>query len=119
MNSTVANRDFDASVLIPTHNRRDLLLRLLDSLAKQTHDLDAFEVVIADDGSTDDTGEMLEQLKTPLNLQVLRLGAVGQSAARNAAIEAARAPLCILLDDDVIVSAQLVEEHLAAHRANR
>ncbi|HEY2334103.1 MAG TPA: glycosyltransferase [Solirubrobacterales bacterium] len=108
----------DASVLIPTHNRRDLLLRLLDSLAKQTHDPGSFEVVIADDGSTDDTAEALKRLETPLQARVLTLGSVGQSAARNAAIEASRAPLCILLDDDVIASPELVAAHLAAHREN-
>jgi glycosyltransferase involved in cell wall biosynthesis len=108
----------DASVVVPTHNRRDLIRRCLDSLEKQTHDLEAFEVVVIDDGSTDGTAEMLERLETPLRLRVLQLGAVGQSAARNAAIEASNGPICILLDDDVIASPELVAEHLAAHRAN-
>ena len=110
--------NLDASVVVPTHNRRDLIRRCLRSLEAQTHDLSAFEVVIIDDGSTDGTGEMLEQLETPLRLRVLQLGAVGQSAARNAAIEASESPLCILLDDDVIASPELVAEHVKAHRAN-
>jgi glycosyltransferase involved in cell wall biosynthesis len=109
---------FDASVVIPTHNRQDLIQRCLRSLEHQTHDLAAFEVVVADDGSTDDTVAILERLETPLQMQVLQLGAVGQSAARNAAIEASRSSICILLDDDVIASPELVAEHLLAHRSN-
>ena len=107
----------DASVVIPTHNRQNLVLRCLRSLEGQTYDLTAFEVVIADDGSADGTVEALESHETPLRLQVLRLGPVGQSAARNAAIEASRGSICILLDDDVIVSPELVSEHLEAHRS--
>jgi glycosyltransferase involved in cell wall biosynthesis len=118
MNPMPPTPDLDASVVVPTHNRRDLIRRCLESLEAQTQDLASFEVVIIDDGSTDGTGEMLEQLETPLRLRVLRLGAIGQSAARNAAIEASESPLCILLDDDVIASPELVAEHLAAHRAN-
>jgi glycosyltransferase involved in cell wall biosynthesis len=110
--------NLDASVVVPTHNRRDLIRRCLESLEAQTHELAAFEVVIIDDGSTDGTGEMLEQLETPLRLRILQLGAVGQSAARNAAIEASDSPICILLDDDVVASPELVAEHLEAHRAN-
>lgn len=109
---------FDASVVIPTHNRQDLIQRCLRSLERQTHDRGAFEVVVADDGSTDDTVAVLESLETPLQIQVLQLGAVGQSAARNTAIEASRGPICILLDDDVIASPELVAEHLLAHRSN-
>jgi glycosyltransferase involved in cell wall biosynthesis len=112
----VSTSDIEASVIVPTHNRRDLLRRCLQALAEQTQDLSTFEVVVADDGSDDDTAIMLGEFEAPFHLQTLILGSVGQSPARNAGIEASRGRVCILLDDDVISSPSLVQEHLAAHR---
>jgi peptidoglycan/xylan/chitin deacetylase (PgdA/CDA1 family) len=102
------------SVVIATHNRRDLLRRCLDELSRQTQDPASFEVVVADDGSTDGTAEMAEGLDLPFELRVLRLNRSGKSAALNAAIDAAAGAACLFLDDDVIASPRLVAEHAAA-----
>lgn len=51
-------------VLIPTRNRKDLLLKCLDSLSKQTYD--NMETVVIDDGSTDGTRELLKKKKVTL-----------------------------------------------------
>jgi glycosyltransferase involved in cell wall biosynthesis len=104
------------SVLIASHNRRGLLRRCLDSLGAQTQDPGAFEVIVADDGSTDGTADLVEGLDTAFALRVLRLAQAGKYAAINAAIEAARGPVCVIFDDDVIASPELVGAHLAAHR---
>jgi len=105
----------ELSVLIASHNRRDLLRRCLDSLAVQVGARD-FEVIVAADGATDGTIEMAESYKAPFQLRVLRLEKGGKSTAVNAAIEAAEGSVCLFLDDDVIASPQLVAEHLAANR---
>ncbi len=107
---------YELSVIVPTHNRRELLRRCLDSLAAQTAAADSFEVIVAADGSNDATAEMVESLRVPFALRVLRLEQAGKSAAVNAAIEVALGSACLFLDDDVIASPQLVAEHLAAHR---
>ncbi len=104
------------SVLIASHNRRQLLGRCLEALAAQTQDPASFEVIVADDGSTDGTAEALEALQTPFELRVLRHAKAGKPVVLNAAIEAARGEVCLFIDDDVIASPQLVGEHLAAHR---
>ncbi len=104
------------SVLIASHNRRELLGRCLDALAAQTQDPGEFEVIVADDGSTDGTAEVLENLDTPFELRVLRHQKAGKPVVLNAAIEAARGEVCLFIDDDVIASPQLVAEHLTAHR---
>jgi GT2 family glycosyltransferase/peptidoglycan/xylan/chitin deacetylase (PgdA/CDA1 family) len=106
------------SVIIPSHNRRELLGRCIDALREQTQDPADFETIVVDDGSSDGTAEAIEDLETPFSLRVLRLPKVGKSAALNAAIEVARGSVCLFLDDDVIASPQLVAEHLAAHREN-
>jgi GT2 family glycosyltransferase/peptidoglycan/xylan/chitin deacetylase (PgdA/CDA1 family) len=106
----------ELSVLIASHNRRDLLERCLRSLLTQTQSPEHFEVIVADDGSDDGSAEMVEAFETPFALRVLRLTKGGKSAAVNAAIGSAAGGACLFLDDDVIASPELVAEHLAAHR---
>jgi glycosyltransferase involved in cell wall biosynthesis len=104
------------SVLIATHNRREMLARCLAALAAQSEDPAAFEVIVADDGSTDGTAAALAELSTPFELRTIEHAKAGKPVVLNAAIEAARGEVCLFIDDDVIASPQLVAEHLAAHR---
>ena len=103
------------SVLIATRERRDLVLRCLDGLASQAADAGSFEVIVADDGSTDGTAEAVEAFEAPFALKLLRLEKSGQATAQNAALEAASGRVCLVLDDDVRPDPELVGEHLAAH----
>ncbi len=105
----------ELSVLIASHNRKELLRRCVDSLAAQTQPA-SFEVIVADDGSDDGTAEMVEGLRMPYRLRALRLEKGGKSAALNAAIDAAAGDVCVFLDDDVIASPELVAAYLKAHR---
>jgi glycosyltransferase involved in cell wall biosynthesis len=104
------------SVLIATHNRREMLERCLEALAAQEIDPGEFEVIVADDGSSDDTAAALGRLSTPFELRVIEHEKAGKPVVLNAAIEAARGEVCLFIDDDVTASPQLVAEHLAAHR---
>ena len=104
------------SVIVATHNRRELLRRCLESLAAQTQDPSSFEVIVVVDGSTDGSAEMAEAFEAPYRLRVLRLEKAGHAAAQNAALELAAAPICLLLDDDVVASPELVAGHLEGHR---
>ncbi len=104
------------SVLLATHNRREMLGRCLAALAAQTQDPADFEVIVADDGSTDGTVAALAELSTPFELRLIEHAKAGKPVVLNAAIEAARGEVCLFIDDDVIASPGLVAEHLAAHR---
>ncbi len=104
------------SVVIASHNRRELLLRCLGSLTRQSADPSTFEVIVADDGSEDGTAAMAEGYRAPYRLRVLRLEKSGHAAAQNAALELAEAPFCLLLDDDVIASPELIAGHVEGHR---
>jgi len=106
----------EISVVIATYNRREMLATCLDALARQTQDPATFEVIVADDGSSDGTSEMVEAMETPLRLRALRLENGGWAAAANAGARAAEAPICLQIDDDIICSPGLVAAHLAAHR---
>ena len=106
----------ELSVVIPTFNRRERVRTGLQALERQTQYPTSFEVVVADDGSSDGTSDMVESMETPLRLRALRLENGGWTAAASAGAAAATAPICLQIDDDVLASPQLVAEHIAAHR---
>jgi GT2 family glycosyltransferase len=106
----------DVSIVIPTHNRRALLEKALDRLAAQTVDMAGMEFIVVVDGCTDDTEEMLRSQDWPFDLRVVVQEQRGAAASRNAGARAARAPIIIFIDDDIMAAPDLVEQHLRAHR---
>jgi glycosyltransferase involved in cell wall biosynthesis len=111
---TVAELEL-VSVVIPSHQRREPLRRALAALAAQSADPATYEVVVAVDASTDGTGEMLAELKTPYELQAVRPTRRGRAAACNAAVAAARGEILIVLDDDMQPVVDFVERHRGHH----
>ncbi|MES4785719.1 MAG: glycosyl transferase, partial [Nitrospiraceae bacterium] len=53
------------SVVIPTYNRRSILRKTLLAFASQTIPSEQFEVIVVDDGSSDDTVAMLRRFNAP------------------------------------------------------
>lgn len=102
------------SVIIPTYNRAPYLARALGALRQQTVAAGAFEVIVVDDGSTDDTAAVLGQA-WPFPLQSVRQTNQGPAAARNAGIALARSEIILFIDDDVVPAVDLVARHLRAH----
>jgi len=101
------------SVVTPTIGR-DSLGRLLDGLGAQD-ELD-FEIVVVSDAKHPDP-DALERMITDRPYPARRVHATtpGASAARNAGVEAAQAPLVLFLDDDVVPRPDLVSRHLDWH----
>jgi glycosyltransferase involved in cell wall biosynthesis len=85
------------SVVIPTWNRGDLVRRAIDSVLAQT--FGDFEVVVVDDGSTDDTKEVVVAIPD-WRLRYMFQPNGGESAARNAGARVARGRYLIFLDSD-------------------
>jgi glycosyltransferase involved in cell wall biosynthesis len=104
-----------ASLCIPTRNRSRFLARTLASYTQQRER--RFELVIVDDGSTDDTREIARAASTELDVRYIRRAHSGIAASRNAAIRAARGPVLIFSDDDRLVDPGFVGDHVAAHAA--
>ncbi|MFN2544490.1 MAG: glycosyltransferase [Actinomycetota bacterium] len=97
----------DVSVVVSTRNRVGSLPRLLEALRDQTLPPGRFELVVTDDGSTDETAALLREAAatSPFAIRVLRHEtALGPGAGRNSAWRAARAPLVAFTDDDCVPS---------------
>jgi glycosyltransferase involved in cell wall biosynthesis len=103
------------SVVIPTYNRRDILLKCLEVLSSQSMDSSFFEVLVCDDGSTDGTYEALLQFRAKYSLQCFRQENSGPAVARNRAILAASADLILILNDDAILHPDALLIHLEEH----
>jgi glycosyltransferase involved in cell wall biosynthesis len=84
------------SVIIPTYNRAHLVNRAIHSALVALSPGD--EVIVVDDGSTDDTAAIVEGFGPPVRL--VKLAHEGAGATRNAGLAAARGPLIALLDSD-------------------
>lgn len=105
------------SVVVPTYQRRDSLLRTLASLCLQTLPAGEFEVIAAVDGSTDGTAEAVHRFAAPYRLSALEGPNRGRALACNAGIRAAKGNVVVLLDDDMEASPGLLAAHARVHDA--
>ncbi len=108
------------SVVIPTFERPERLPPLLAALGAQTLPAEDFEVILADDGSRDDTARVLEGLaeRSPLVVRIVRnTHNRGPAAARNLACAIAEAPVLAFTDDDCRPAPAWLEAGLGALEA--
>jgi GT2 family glycosyltransferase len=103
------------SIVIPTYQRRDSLLRTLESLRTQTLPGGEYEVIVAVDGSTDGTAEAVRRFAAPYALSVLEGPNRGRAGACNTGIRAAMGAIVVLLDDDMEASSGFLAAHARAH----
>lgn len=104
------------SVIVPTFQRRDSVIRLLKALQVQTFDPDSFEVLVVIDGSQDGTAEAVAETTTRYCLRALSQSNSGRAAACNTGIRNAEGELVILLDDDMEPAPGFIAGHWHAHQ---
>ena len=95
---TSANRNPAISVIVPTYNRASLVVCAIQSIREQTYQ--NFEIIVVDDGSTDNTKEVVESLGDMRIRYISHERNKGGSAARNTGIKAARGKYIAFLDSD-------------------
>ncbi|MFD7732323.1 glycosyltransferase [Kitasatospora phosalacinea] len=107
------------TVIIPTYNRARLLGLTLASLTRQSLPGDSFEVVVVDDGSSDETAAVVDEYRDRLRLQYFFQPDEGfrAAAARNTGIRHAGGGVCVFADSGMLLHGDFVRAHLDAHAA--
>lgn len=88
------------SIVIPTYNRRDLIGRALESVFSQSYGRENMEVIVVDDGSTDDTMEYIAQKYGEKVICVKNMGGKGPAGARNYGAALAKGEFIAFQDSD-------------------
>jgi glycosyltransferase involved in cell wall biosynthesis len=100
------------SVVIPTYNRLNMLVRVLDALEAQA-DAPPFEVIVIDDGSTDDTARVMST-RPGLTFRTQANGGPGR--ARNHGVSLAAGKIVVFIGDDTVPEPRFLAEHARVHR---
>ncbi len=98
------------SVVIPTFNRSHYLKMAIQSVLNQTYQ--DFQIIVVDDGSTDNTAEVLEQYQQDKRVNCLFRTHTDRCTARNAGIEIARGRYVAFLDSDDVWLPQKLEQQV-------
>ncbi|HYO48668.1 MAG TPA: glycosyltransferase [Chloroflexia bacterium] len=108
------------SFVIPTYNRANILVECLAALERERECGIPFEVIVVDDGSTDDTVERVQSANQDMSVRVLLLRQEnkGPAAARNRGVAAARGELIVFLGDDIISEPGYLPNMYAAYKAH-
>jgi glycosyltransferase involved in cell wall biosynthesis len=97
------------SVIIATRNRCGLLDKALRALTRQTCAHSSLEIIVADNGSTDRTREVVEAYAHTVLVRYLSVPDLGKSHAINAGLAAATGDVIALTDDDVVPAAGWID----------
>ena len=96
------------SVIVPVYNIERYVERCINSIVNQSYT--GFEIIIVDDGSTDDSGSICDRLsETDSRIQVIHQENKGLSAARNRGMREARGEYICFVDGDDAVSASFLD----------
>lgn len=108
-----------ASIVIPTHNRRDLLKQTLGAVFDQVHPKDKYEIVVVGD-STDGTSEEMEELskRAPVSLRYIQMEPCGTSRKRNRGIGESKGSIIAFIDDDCFPDKNWLREIVLAFEEN-
>jgi glycosyltransferase involved in cell wall biosynthesis len=106
------------SVVIPTYNQSLRLEITLASFLYQTSSV-SFEIIVVDDGSTDETLTVLKSYTKKLPLSIIQQSNKGRAAARNAGVLASQGELVLFCDSDRPVSNNWVESHADKHKKSQ
>jgi glycosyltransferase involved in cell wall biosynthesis len=102
------------SVVVPTYNRLPILQKCLAALEQQQFDL-PYEIVVVDDGSTDETvAHLIAQSGQYPHVHLIQQNHGGAAAARNLGVHRALGEFIVFIDSDLVVTEKFLASHAAA-----
>ena len=105
------------SVIIPTYNTANLVGLAIESVYNSTYK--NFEIIVVDDGSTDNTREVIETLKSKFVFIYIYQKNKGLAGARNTGIEKASGDFLVFLDSDDLVLPEKFEKQIAEFKLRK
>lgn len=112
-------RLMELSIIVPTYNRKEIFKRSLLSLVEQDYPEDRYEVIVVDDGSSDGTAEMVNDLvERYRNLRYIQQHRKGPACARNSGIRQANGEIIGFTDDDCILDKDWIRLMVESHKRN-
>ncbi|MEZ9630706.1 glycosyltransferase family 2 protein [Vibrio breoganii] len=93
----------EISIIIPLYNSQEFVKQCMDSILQQSFDKSKIEVIVIDDGSTDDSYSIVKKYEGDLDLIIMKQQNAGASAARNAGLRKAKGKFIFFVDSDDIV----------------
>jgi len=108
--------NLQVSVVIPVYNNGDTLNECLDSLLNQSLNINAYEIIVVDNNSTDKSREILKKYAAKHNnVKFFKQHRQGPSPTRNKGTFHAKAAIILFLDADMIADSDLLKQHLLSH----
>lgn len=112
------------SIIIPTYNKSNRLMCTLKNL-QYAKCSDKAELIVVNDGSTDNTSDVIDECfekylySSYLKMQKININHSGRAFARNTGVNYASADLLLFLDDDIIITPNLLPEHISCKKDNQ
>jgi predicted adenylyl cyclase CyaB len=106
------------SVVIPTYNSAKTLIYTINSIINQSLNQEEWkllEVIVVDDGSNDNTAEIITRMHVPFLLRYIHQNNIGRASARNLGANFAKGDVLIFLDSDVVLERHFIREHAVRH----
>jgi len=108
-----------ASIIIPTYNRSDVIIRSLETWTTQTLCSDDFEVIVVDNNSTDNSATQINDfIKNRSNFHYLKELKPGSTNARHAGAKLSQSEVLIFADDDGLFNESCIEEIVNVYQQN-
>ena len=105
-----------ASVVISVYNCEDIIDKTIPKILEQNFPIDKFEIIIVNDGSTDNSHDLLKKYNHHKNLKIINHKENrGRCASRNSGIKQAKGNIVIFLDCDIEIDKDFVLFHVSFH----